>query len=83
MSTGSIIAQAGIMAFGVSAIWLVGQTNPKVRRWGFVCGICSQPFWLYTTISHEQWGIAAMSLLYAASWANGLRKNWRIADDAL
>lgn len=74
----SIIGQMGIMLFGVSAIWLVGRTDPKVRRWGFVCGLCSQPFWLYTTITHAQWGIACMTLLYAFSWASGLRKNWKV-----
>lgn len=73
-----MIPQLFIMLFGVSAIWLVGRKEPRVRRWGFVCGLCAQPFWLWTTLSHEQYGIAALCLLYGYSWASGLRNNWRI-----
>ena len=61
----SFIPQVFIMIFGVSAVWLVGRRTPKVRRWGYVCGLCAQPFWLWTTVAHEQWGIAAMCAFYA------------------
>jgi len=72
----SFIPQVFIMIFGVSAVWLVGRRTPKVRRWGYVCGLCAQPFWLWTTVAHEQWGIAAMCAFYAYSWASGLRNHW-------
>lgn len=75
-----MIPQIFIMIFGVTAIWLVGSKQSKWKRWGFVCGICAQPFWMWTSISHEQWGIAAMSLLYGASWIRGLKNNWSVQD---
>lgn len=71
-----LIAQLGILACGVSAVWLVGCKGPS-RRWGYVCGICAQPFWLYTSLAHDQYGIAAMCLFYGYSWARGLRNHWR------
>lgn len=55
------IPQVCIAVFGVAAIWLVGRRAPRVRRWGFVCGLAAQPFWFWTTVAHEQWGIAVVS----------------------
>lgn len=75
------IPQVFIMIFGVSAVWLVGRKLPKVRRWGYVCGLCSQPFWMWTTISHEQWGLVAMCAFYTYSWASGLMNHWRTHDE--
>lgn len=76
MNTMNIVAQAIIAVCGVGAIYLVGRKD-RVRRWGYVLGLCAQPAWLYTTISHEQYGIAALCLLYTLSWANGLKNHWR------
>ena len=75
-----MIPQIGIMLFGVSAIWLVGCRTPRIKRWGYVCGLCSRPFWLWTTIAHEQWGIAMMSALYGFSWARGAMNHWRVRE---
>lgn len=73
-----LIPQAFILLLGVSAVFLVGSKGPS-RRYGYLCGILAQPFWLWTTIAHEQWGIAAMCLFYGFSWARGLRNHWRAA----
>ncbi len=72
----TVLPQVFIMIFGVSAVWLVGRKQPNIRRWGYVCGLCAQPFWLWTTLAHEQWGIAAMCAFYTYSWASGLRNHW-------
>lgn len=73
-----MIPQLFILLFGVPAIWLVGCCNPSVKRWGYVCGMCGQPFWLWTSLQHEQYAIAGMSLLYAAAWTRGLVNHWNI-----
>ena len=70
------ITQLGIIVFGPLAIFLVTARNPKVRRWGYICGLCSQPFWFWTTAIHEQWGIFALSVFYAFSWAKGVWNFW-------
>lgn len=71
-----MINQIGIFIFGVSAILLIGLKDEKLRKWGFVCGLLSQPFWFYTTWKAGQWGIFAMSFVYAYSWANGFRNHF-------
>jgi hypothetical protein len=70
------LAQIGILLCGVSAVWLVGCKG-RVRRYGYLCGLCAQPFWLYTTLMHEQYGIAAMCAFYGFSWGRGLWNHWR------
>lgn len=68
MSTLDLIAQIGIVIFGVSAIILVAKKN----KWGFVLGLISQPFWLITSIMNRQWGIVLLSVIYVGSWAYGV-----------
>ncbi len=68
-----MIAQLGIFVFGMSAVWLVNDRRPAVRRWGPVCGCLAQPFWLYETATHSQWFVLAASLVYAWGWVRGLR----------
>ena len=69
------ISQVGILLFGCTAVWLVGRKEDW-RRWGFVLGLCSQPFWLYSSIAHHQWGVAALSVWYAYAWAQGIYNYW-------
>jgi hypothetical protein len=70
-----MISQIAIMIFGASAIWLVSRKE-KWNRWGYILGMCGQPFWIYTTIQNEQWGILIMTLVYAYSWAQGIWNYW-------
>lgn len=72
----SILPQAGITIFGCSAIWLVGHNEHRIRRWGYVAGLCSQPFWLYTAIEAKQWGIVILSVFYGYSWGTGFYNHW-------
>ena len=67
-----IICQICITLFGCSAAWLVGRKEDW-RKWGFVLGLASQPFWMWTAIAHEQWGILALSVWYTYAWAQGVR----------
>lgn len=69
------IAQVGIAFFGVTAIFLVG-TKGKYQKWAYVCGMLSQPFWFWASISNQQWGIFALSFFYAFSWFNGFRNHF-------
>lgn len=77
MNIESIIGQSGIVFFGATAIFLVGlKENNKWQRWGYVCGLCAQPFWYYTTWKAEQYGIFGMSVFYSYSWFNGFKNRW-------
>ncbi len=70
MSSLDKFAQGIIFILGIAAIILVSRKN----KWGFVCGLASQPFWFITTISNHQWPLVAMSVIYTISWAYGVRQ---------
>ncbi|MFA5020773.1 MAG: nicotinamide mononucleotide transporter [Patescibacteria group bacterium] len=63
-----VIAQVGVVLFGIPAIILVSRKN----KWGFVLGLASQPFWLATSLINHQWGVVFLSVIYAASWVYGI-----------
>ena len=71
-----MIAQAGIIIFGVLAIWLSQDRRQHVAKWASVAGLLGQPFWYYASYSAEQWGIFAISFLYTAAWARGFWNHW-------
>jgi len=62
------ISQIGISIFGVLAIILVSRKN----KWGFVCGLASQPFWYITAYLNHQWGIMFLNVIYTGSWIYGI-----------
>lgn len=66
------LVQAALAVLGGTAIILLAQDN----RWGFVAGAASQPFWFITSIKNRQWGIVALSTVYAASWLYGIQKHF-------
>jgi len=62
------ISQIGLAILGIIAIILVARKN----KWGFVFGLASQPFWLYTSYINKQWGVFLLSIIYVFSWAFGI-----------
>lgn len=71
-----MITQICIFAFGMTAIYLVNDKRPNVRRWGCIFGLLAQPFWFYETFMQAQWGIFAASFVYAYSWWRGFKAQW-------
>lgn len=71
-----MIDQLAILTLGVAAIWLSQDARPKWARWACVCGLASQPFWIYATWTAGQWGILASCALYTFSWLRGVRTYW-------
>lgn len=72
-----MIQQIGIILFGCSAIWLVSRTE-NWKKWGYIVGLLSQPFWFWTAIENSQWGIFLVSLFYTYSWCQGIWNYWII-----
>lgn len=71
-----MIAQIGIALFGVVAIWLSQEENPARRRFACLFGLAGQPFWFWSAISAEQWGVVVLSCLYTLAWLKGFKANW-------
>lgn len=71
-----LIPQLGIMVFGCAACFLVGSTKHNTRRWAYLLGLCSQPFWYWSAYMAGQWGILILSTWYTFSWARGAYNHW-------
>ncbi len=59
-----------ILVFGCSAIWLVGRKE-HWKKWGYLCGLLSQPFWFYTLVKNDQWGLFILCCWYTYAWGQG------------
>jgi hypothetical protein len=68
--------QVWLGAFGVTAIALSQDSRERARRWAPIFGLISQPAWLYTSIEHGQFAIAALTLFYTWAWFKGVRTYW-------
>ena len=71
-----IIPQIGIAMTGLTAIILTQSRNEKVRKYACLFGLAGQPFWFWSTLAAEQYGIVLMNCLYTAAWAKGLYIHW-------
>lgn len=72
------ITQIGIVVFGMPAITLLACKKEKVRRWGYIAGFLSQPFWFWSAIQNRQWGVLLLACWYTLSWARGIWNFWII-----
>ena len=71
-----MIAEIGIALFGVVAIWLSQDSRPERRRFACLFGLAGQPFWFWSAVSAEQWGIFVLCCLYTAAWIKGVKQHW-------
>jgi len=67
----NFISQVVILICGGLAIWLV-SCKADYKRWGFIFGLVSQPFWLYITFKNQQYGMFILSIWYTFGWAKGI-----------
>jgi len=70
-----ITSQICLAVFGITAIFLLG-TKGKWRKYGYIAGMLSQPFWFYQMIKTEQWGILVLCIFYFISWCLGIYNYW-------
>ena len=70
-----LISQIIIFICGGLSVFLVARLD-KWKRFGYIFGLLSQPFWFYTTIKHQQYGITILSLWYTYNWSVGIYNYW-------
>lgn len=71
-----MIDQIGIALTGVTAIFLSQSKSDKARRYACLFGLAGQPFWIYSAINAEQWGVLALTVLYTLAWWKGVWTHW-------
>ena len=71
-----IISQFVIPILSCAGVYFVTKKD-RTRKYGYVFGLCSQPFWIYTTAYNHQWGLFALSLFYTYRWIHGIVTHWK------
>ena len=71
-----MLAQTIIVTCGVASVWLSQSPAVQSRRWAPLIGLGAQPFWMWETWHAQQYGIFALSFVYAVGWMRGIRTYW-------
>jgi hypothetical protein len=71
-----VIDQVVIACTGVVSIFLTQSQHESRRRYACIFGLAGQPFWVYMTITNQQWGVLVLTVLYTWAWAKGFRTHW-------
>jgi nicotinamide riboside transporter PnuC len=67
-----IILQLIIAVLGIITIYLLAEK----KRAGFMIGLISEPFWLWSSWNNKQWGIVFLCFVYAYLYWKGWKK-WK------
>lgn len=68
--------QFAIVFFGVVAVWLSQDTRYHVRKYSCLFGMAGEPFWLYSALKADQWGIVILVFVYGLGWSKGIWNYW-------
>ena len=72
------IVQFIIAVLGALAIFLLASKSGRTRRWGYVAGLASEPFWFYASLTTSQWGVLALAFWWSYFYTVGAINNWRV-----
>lgn len=66
------INQILLISFGLLSIYFLSSKDIKKLKYGFIFGLCAEPFWLYSSITTGQWSITILVFIYAFCHIRGL-----------
>jgi len=66
-----LLIQGGLLSLTAASAFCL--THKKIKL-GCVLGLFSQPFWMYTAFTNEQWGIFVCAWFYTWTYIDGMRK---------
>lgn len=72
---GNMIAQTMVVVLSGLTVWLLAQKG-RWQKWGYVTGLASEPFWVWSIFGHGQWGILLLVAWHTYSYIIGLRNHW-------
>ena len=67
-----MIDQIGIAVFGLTSIALLALGRPPYVYIGCIAGLISEPFWFWSAIQAEQWGIVLLAAAYSVIYILGI-----------
>lgn len=65
-----------LAVFGLAALYMATGTDPQLRRWAPVVGLCGQPAWIAFAVGAQAWGLLALSIAYSAVYVRGIYLQW-------
>lgn len=70
-----LLSQVAILVLGGLSIAAI-SLGPKYEFKGYLVGVISEPFWLYTAYTHEQWGICISAIWWLVFYTVGLARTY-------
>ena len=68
------LAQYGVLLSAVGFFF-----TARKSKWGWIIGLCAQPFWYITSIKNGQWGVIANTTVFTLVLFYGAIK-WFVDD---
>lgn len=53
-----------ILVMGAAGAYFISSSDRKIKFYGFLIGVLSEPIWMYVTLATGNWGIFLLSLWY-------------------
>ncbi len=72
-----MIVQTMILILGGLTVLLLALKNHKIRRWGYVAGLASEPFWLIWAWGNDGWAVILLIIWYSGCYSLGIWNNFR------
>lgn len=70
--------QVMILLMSAATAYFLCHKQGSVRRWGYVVGFLSEPFWLYAAWAAGQWAVVLLVFWWAGNYIRGALNNWRV-----
>ncbi|MBC7602785.1 MAG: hypothetical protein H7255_09020 [Ramlibacter sp.] len=64
--------------FGLTSLWWSMGSNPRLRKWAPIVGLCGQPAWMYFAWQTQADGLYLLVLAYSAVYVRGAWVQWRV-----
>ena len=71
--------QIPLFVFEACGMWMIARKEDW-KKWGYVVGLCGEPFWIYTSLENKQYGILALAIFYLYVWCMGIYNYFNLKD---
>lgn len=56
----------------MTTVYLLTRKD-DIKKYGYIVGLVSQPFWLFTTWYHHQPGLFIAAIFFTVRWSMGIK----------
>jgi len=70
------IIQGMILLLTATAAYLGSKREIRIRRWGFLFSVASEPFWFISSWQDKNWAMFGLAVWYLYTHINGIREHW-------